>query len=87
MEKISVYDNFFDLGGHSLLMVQAHSRLQAAWKKDLPIIKLFKYPTINSLAKALGSDAGSQSTSQNIRQRAHARRESMGKLSGRRRRI
>ena len=35
VEKVGVYDNFFDLGGHSLLMVRVQSRLQEIFNRDM----------------------------------------------------
>jgi acyl carrier protein len=53
LERVSVHDNFFDLGGHSLLMAQAHSRLQEHLGREVPIVDLFRYPTIHLLASHL----------------------------------
>ena len=52
-EKVSVEVNFFDLGGHSLLMIQLHSQLRKALNKDFSVVTLFEYPTIRSLAHHL----------------------------------
>ncbi|NMG06761.1 non-ribosomal peptide synthetase [Brasilonema sp. UFV-L1] len=51
VEKVGIHDNFFDLGGHSLLMVMVHSQLRQIFQADFSILQLFKYPTISSLAK------------------------------------
>jgi amino acid adenylation domain-containing protein len=53
VKKVGMYDNFFDLGGHSLLMVQVHNMLREMFKQDMSVIELFKYPTISSMAKYL----------------------------------
>jgi natural product biosynthesis luciferase-like monooxygenase protein len=53
IEKAGVHDNFFDLGGHSLLMAQVHSQLEQNFQKSLPLVKLLEHPTISSLAKYL----------------------------------
>ena len=53
VERVSLDDNFFDLGGHSLLLVQAHARLKSGLRADLPIVALLQYPTIRSLARHL----------------------------------
>ena len=42
--KVGLEDNFFDLGGHSLLMVRLRNRLQQALQTDISIIDLFRYP-------------------------------------------
>jgi acyl carrier protein len=53
LEKVGIHDNFFDLGGHSLLLVQIHAKLREVFPTDISVINLFEYPTINSLAKYL----------------------------------
>lgn len=53
LKKVGVNDNFFDLGGHSLLMVKIHSQLSERFKTDLSLLDLFRYPTISSLAEYL----------------------------------
>jgi len=53
--RLGIQDNFFDLGGHSLLLIRVHSRLQKALNAKLPMVKLFEHPTIASLAGYLES--------------------------------
>ncbi|HJT56500.1 MAG TPA: amino acid adenylation domain-containing protein [Ktedonobacteraceae bacterium] len=50
LEKVGMHDNFFDLGGYSLLMVRVQSKLRVALNRDVPIVTLFQYPTISALA-------------------------------------
>ena len=54
IEKVGLHDNFFDLGGHSLLLAQVYSKLQEVFGKDISMIDMFKYPTINALTTYLG---------------------------------
>lgn len=56
LERIGVHDSFFDLGGHSLLMVKISSKLQEAFRRDISIIDMFKYPTISTLAQYLNHE-------------------------------
>jgi hypothetical protein len=51
---ISVYDNFFDLGGHSLLGMRLISAIRKELDVELSIKDLFNYPTIASLSTHLG---------------------------------
>jgi acyl carrier protein len=57
VEKVGLRDNFFDLGGNSLLVVQAQARLRDALGVELPVVKLFQHPTIHSLAHFLNERA------------------------------
>ena len=54
--KISIHDNFFSLGGHSLVAVQIMARVAKITGKHLPISMLLKYPTIARLALHLNDD-------------------------------
>ena len=51
VEKVGIQDNFFDLGGHSLNVLQVYSKLRELFKADLAMTDLFKYPTISSISK------------------------------------
>jgi NADP-dependent 3-hydroxy acid dehydrogenase YdfG len=53
VELVGVYDNFFELCGDSLLIIQVHSRLQEQIGAGLSIGEMFEYPTISTLAKHL----------------------------------
>lgn len=53
MEMIGVHDNFFDLGGHSILAVGVVSRIESALQRPVALALLFKHPTVADLAEAL----------------------------------
>ncbi|MCY1078497.1 MupA/Atu3671 family FMN-dependent luciferase-like monooxygenase [Archangium lansingense] len=59
VEQVGVHDNFFDLGGHSLLMVQVHTKLKTVLGQDLPLLKLLEHPTISALARHLRQEPAS----------------------------
>ncbi|MEF3112286.1 amino acid adenylation domain-containing protein [Streptomyces chrestomyceticus] len=50
-------DNFFDLGGHSLLVVRLQALIERELGRTLSIVELFRYPTVAALARALGDPA------------------------------
>ena len=53
IESISTQDNFFDIGGHSLLAVRLIANIKSLLKISLPLVSLFQHPTIRSLSAAL----------------------------------
>ncbi|MDJ0704851.1 MAG: amino acid adenylation domain-containing protein [Leptolyngbyaceae cyanobacterium MO_188.B28] len=46
---VGKYDNFFDLGGHSLLATRAITRIRETFTLDLPLNKVFEFPTVAEL--------------------------------------
>jgi thioesterase domain-containing protein len=53
LEQVSIHDDFFDVGGHSLLAIRMRSMVQDRLKRDLSLRDLFRAPTIASLARLL----------------------------------
>ncbi len=53
ISPIGIHDNFFDIGGHSLLAVKLLSLIEKHLDKHLPLITLFQAPTIAQLASLL----------------------------------
>ncbi|MEU8264312.1 amino acid adenylation domain-containing protein [Micromonospora sp. NPDC048999] len=51
--RIGRHDSFFDLGGDSLRIVRVHTRLEEQLGRSVPILWLFQYPTVATLADAL----------------------------------
>jgi amino acid adenylation domain-containing protein len=52
-ENISIFDNFFDIGGDSLLSVAVAAGMRDHFKKPVKVTDLFRYPTIASFAEHL----------------------------------
>eukprot|EP00160_Parvularia_atlantis_P019990 Unigene8085_Nuclearia_a/m.24782 Unigene8085_Nuclearia_a/g.24782 ORF Unigene8085_Nuclearia_a/g.24782 Unigene8085_Nuclearia_a/m.24782 type:complete len:551 (+) Unigene8085_Nuclearia_a:2347-3999(+) len=53
LPSISINDNFFDLGGHSIVATRVIFQMRQALKVDLPLMLLFDHPTIASIAQAI----------------------------------
>jgi aspartate racemase len=53
-ERVGVQDNFFDLGGHSLVAVQLVARIEKTFGQSVPLAALFQGPTIEHMAALLG---------------------------------
>jgi amino acid adenylation domain-containing protein len=58
IEKVGLEDNFFDLGGNSLLMIEARTRVSEAFNKEISMIDMFRHASVGSLARFLTSSAG-----------------------------
>ncbi|WP_040695684.1 non-ribosomal peptide synthetase, partial [Nocardia vinacea] len=57
-ERIGIDDNFFDLGGNSLVATQVVARLGAALDTQVPVRLLFEAPTVAALAARMEASAG-----------------------------
>ncbi len=53
LDRVGVEDNFFHLGGHSLLVAQALSRLRQAFSLEMPLTEFFRRPTVAALAERI----------------------------------
>lgn len=63
VDKVGIHDNFFDLGGHSLLIVKASYELSEALDQRVSVVDLFQYPTIASFAEYFSKRAQQTSAS------------------------
>jgi amino acid adenylation domain-containing protein len=53
LEQLSIHDDFFEVGGHSLMAIRMRSMVQDRLKRDLSLRDLFRAPTIAGLARLL----------------------------------
>lgn len=53
VEHVGINDNFFDAGGHSLLVLQVQHKLQEATGSVISLVDFFSHPTVRSLAAYL----------------------------------
>ena len=75
VDRVGRHDNFFDLGGNSLLILQVHSRVKRLIERDLPVVKMFEHPTVAALAAFMGGPASYPDTLQKAQERAAARKK------------
>jgi acyl carrier protein len=84
LERVGVYDNFFDLGGHSLLATQFVSRLKETFRVDVALRTLFDKPMIAELANEIKilQERGSETQIPTIRRASReARRAKLSDLN------
>jgi amino acid adenylation domain-containing protein/non-ribosomal peptide synthase protein (TIGR01720 family) len=60
VERVGLDDIFFELGGTSLDLIRLSSSLSKILKRQVPVVKLFRFPTISSLVRYLGQDTSKE---------------------------
>ncbi|MFD5326745.1 amino acid adenylation domain-containing protein [Streptomyces sp. NPDC127092] len=74
--QVGADDNFFEAGGHSLLLLRVQARLTERLGRQIPVVDLFAHPTVRSLARHLAEGEESPATTGDAGlRRAAARRE------------
>jgi acyl carrier protein len=79
-DQVGVHDNFFDLGGHSLLMIQLHQKLRADLSIDIELLHLFQFPTIDSLVRFLQAGYNFEGKSRETQDRAGKQKSAVQKF-------
>ncbi|MFD7654454.1 amino acid adenylation domain-containing protein [Actinosynnema sp. NPDC059797] len=82
---VGVDDNFFDLGGNSLLLASLHARLEAELGRDVPVARLFAHPTVRGMAAWARGDRSGPEGPGGAGVLDRARRQQRARLGGNRR--
>jgi amino acid adenylation domain-containing protein len=53
LAQIGIHDNFFEIGGHSLLVIKIVSQMERKMRQSIPVNQMFQTPTIASMAQTL----------------------------------
>ncbi|WP_069167511.1 MupA/Atu3671 family FMN-dependent luciferase-like monooxygenase [Nocardia altamirensis] len=85
VDRVGSDDNFFEIGGNSLLAVQARSRLRDTLHRELSLVDVFRYPTPHTLAAALSGDGSGDAAIAAARAGAGRRRSALARSGGQRR--
>ena len=70
INDIGINDNFFDIGGHSLMLIRVHGEIEKETDKKIEVVDLFKYPTIASLSEFLNNDTNEETIINKAKERA-----------------
>jgi amino acid adenylation domain-containing protein len=70
LERVGVHDNFFDLGGHSLLLMQLHGKLNEMFQTDISLVELFEYSTVYAQAKWLSKQGSATAETAGLEEQA-----------------
>lgn len=86
-KDFGIRDNFFDLGGDSVMTVQVFGKLKEEFTRPMTIVDLFGYPTVETLAEFLSQEENTfHSTEEEEQKRAGRRKQSLSKRGKRMRR-
>ncbi len=77
IERLGIEDNFFTLGGHSLLITQVVARIREALQVELPMRSFFEKPTIAGLALTITQMRAAQRDTDKMQQML----ERLGRMS------
>jgi acyl carrier protein len=80
---IGLQTNFFDHGGHSLLLLRVQDRIKDDLGVEVSVTDLFNHPTVESLASRLSQHTNRPHDDQ-TRQRASARQQALNNIASRR---
>ncbi len=83
LDAVGANDNFFDLGGNSINVIQVSTKLKSVVDQDVPVVTLFTYTTVQSLADNLGKEGGNKQEVQYQASRSEEREKGKSRLKKR----
>jgi amino acid adenylation domain-containing protein len=69
-QAVGVDDNFFDLGGTSLGLMEVHAHIKRSMSSDITVVEMFQYPRISALAERMTRTAPARAATRGARDRA-----------------
>jgi acyl carrier protein len=75
LDRVGIYDNFFDLGGHSLALVKLRAQIESRLGRRVSLPELFTYPTIATLSRHLFDQAAQPDIFAEVRRRSALQQE------------
>jgi amino acid adenylation domain-containing protein len=79
IESVGLHDNFFELGGNSLLLLRVQAGLRSALGREVPVIDLFRFPSVALLAGALSAAEGAGAAAAPVEAEGRAEEREKGK--------
>lgn len=67
IEQVGIYDDFFDLGGHSLLITKLVSQLLKTFNVEVTVMDLFEEATVEGLAERIAKNPNGNNSSNNLK--------------------
>lgn len=77
VDRVGIHENFFEIGGNSLLVMRMAAKLRQTFGKDVSVVDIFRYPTIEQLAAHLASGRQSEVIQEKTKLQAARQREAL----------
>ncbi len=81
--KVGANDNFFDLGGHSLLLLQVFEQLRERFDPALTLVEMFNHPTVAAQAQRLGGAPAENAALAGVDERIAKQQQARARQRGR----
>jgi amino acid adenylation domain-containing protein len=81
VERVGLYDNFFDLGGHSLLLMKLHVQLKREFETQFPLVELFQRTTVAAQAGLFSAAKSADVVMKRARARAMRQVDGVGHVA------